>query len=343
MEFGTNIKNLRNKRGITQEALARAMGVTPQTVSKWENDVTMPDMALLPELSIFFGVTIDDLFSLTAEKQMERMDNRIYESGLLSEAEATQMEETLREIAKNPEHKARAYGLIAEIHLHQAEIHNRMAAELAKEAMELDPENRSYISDYCNAMGSFLPDWNCRNHHTLICELQDFAKRHPDNRAASMWLLDNLMADKRLAEAEAELAHLAQVDGAYRTVLYRALLANAKGDKELAQKCYQEMEEQFADGKDAWLVYLTLAEKEADEQNYEKAIAHYEKAMEVQESPKFTDAPEAMAHIYEILGDKEKALDCYKLQLKMMREEWGIIAGEEVDQVNRNIQKLLEK
>lgn len=343
MEFGTKIKTLRNKRGITQEALAKAMCVTPQTVSKWENDVTMPDVALLPELSIFFGITIDELFSLDVKRQMERLENRIYEAGLLSETEATQMEETLREFAKNPENKAQALSLIAELHLHQAEIHNRMAAELAKEAMELDPENRSYISDYCNAMGSYLPDWNCRNHHTLICELQDFVKRHPDNRAASMWLLDNLMADKRLAEAEAELAHLAQVDGAYRTVLYRALLANAKGDKELAQKCYQEMEEQFADGKDAWLVYLTLAEKEADEQNYEKAIAHYEKAMEVQESPKFTDAPEAMAHIYEILGDKEKALDCYKLQLKMMREEWGIIAGEEVDQVNRNIQKLLEK
>ena len=72
MEFGTKIKTLRNKRGITQEALAKAMGVTPQTVSKWENDVTMPDVALLPELSVFFGVTIDELFSLNAEKQMER-------------------------------------------------------------------------------------------------------------------------------------------------------------------------------------------------------------------------------------------------------------------------------
>lgn len=41
MEFGAKIKTLRNKRGITQEALAKAMGVTPQTVSKWENDITM--------------------------------------------------------------------------------------------------------------------------------------------------------------------------------------------------------------------------------------------------------------------------------------------------------------
>jgi len=343
MEFGTKIKTLRNKRGITQEALAKAMGVTPQTVSKWENDVTMPDVALLPELSVFFGVTIDELFSLDAKKQMERIDNRIYEAGLISETEATQMEETLREIAKAPEHKAKALSLIAELHLHQVEIHKQMAAELAKEAMELEPDNRSYISDYCNAMGSYIPDWNGRNHHVLIRELKDFVKRHPDNRAASMWLLDNLMADKRLAEAEEELIHLAKVDGSYRTVHYRALLAVAKGDKELEQKCYQEMEEKYAIGKDAWLVQLALAERETERQNYEKAIAHYEKAMKAQASPKFTDPPEAMAHIYEILGDTEKAVDCYKLQLKMMREEWGIIAGEEVDQANRSIERLMNK
>ena len=343
MEFGTKIKNLRNKRGITQEALAKAMGVTPQTISKWENDVTMPDVALLPELSVFFGVTIDDLFSLDAKKQMERLENRIYEAGLLSETEATQIEETLREFAKLKENKAQALSLIAELHLHQAEIHKRMGAELAKEALELEPDNSSYLSDYCNAMESYIPDWNCRNHHILIQELQDFVKRYPDNRAASMWLLDNLMADKRLKEAEPELAHLAQIDTSYRPVLYRALYAAAKGDKELEAQCYQEIEENFTEGKDAWVVQLSLAERETERQNYEKAIVHYQKAMEVQASPKFTDAPEAMAHIYEILGDKEKAVECYKLRIKMMREEWGIIAGEEVDEVNRSIQKLMEK
>ncbi len=343
MEFGAKIKTLRNKRGITQEALAKVMGVTPQTVSKWENDVTMPDVALLPELSIFFGVTIDELFSLDAKKQMERIENRIYEAGLLSETEASQMEATLREFAKISEHKAQALSLIANIYLHQAEIYKRMAAEFAKEAMELEPDNRSYISDYCNAMGSFIPDWNGRNHHVLIRELKDFVRRHPDNRAASMWLLDNLMADKRLKEAETELLHLEKIDGAYRTLHYRALLAAVKGDKELENRYYQEMEEKYADGEEAWLVQMALAEWETERQNYEKAIAHYEKAMEVQKSPKFTDPPQSMAHIYEILDDKEKAVECYKLQLKMMREEWGIIAGEEVDQAKYDMERLLSK
>ena len=42
-------------------------------------------------------------------------------------------------------------------------------------------------------------------------------------------------------------------------------------------------------------------------------------------------------------GEKEKAVECYKLRIKMMREEWRIIAGDDVDQINRCIQKLLEK
>lgn len=208
---------------------------------------------------------------------------------------------------------------------------------------KLGPDNSNYLSDYCNAMDTYIPDWNYRNHHILIQELQDFVKRHPDNRAASMWLLDNLMADKRLKEAEPELEHLTQIDTSYRPVLYRALLAAAKGDKGLEEQCYQEIEDNFTEGKDAWVVQLSLAEHETEKQNYEKAIAHDEKAMEVQASPKFTDAPEAMAHIYEILGDKEKAVECYKLRIKMMREEWGIIAGDDVDQINKSIAKLMEQ
>jgi len=120
-------------------------------------------------------------------------------------------------------------------------------------------------------------------------------------------------------------------------------LAAAKGEKESEDRYYQEIEEKYADGKEAWLVQMALAERETERQNYEKAIAHYEKAMEVQASPKFTDPPQSMAHIYEILGDNEKAVECYKLELKMSREEWGIIAGEEVDRAKRDMERLLNK
>lgn len=61
MNIGSQIKSMRLRRGATQEALARHLGVTAQAVSKWENGTAAPDISLLPELSAYFGVSIDEL------------------------------------------------------------------------------------------------------------------------------------------------------------------------------------------------------------------------------------------------------------------------------------------
>lgn len=56
------IAQLRRGHGMTQEALAERIGVSPQTVSKWENQATCPDVALLPVLADVFGVGVDALY-----------------------------------------------------------------------------------------------------------------------------------------------------------------------------------------------------------------------------------------------------------------------------------------
>lgn len=60
--IGENIAVLRKNKGMTQEALASAIGVSPQSVSKWENNTNLPDIALLPILADIFEVHIDQLF-----------------------------------------------------------------------------------------------------------------------------------------------------------------------------------------------------------------------------------------------------------------------------------------
>lgn len=62
--IGEKIAELRKDRKMTQEELANMIGVSSQSVSKWENSVTMPDVALLPVISGIFEVTIDELFSI---------------------------------------------------------------------------------------------------------------------------------------------------------------------------------------------------------------------------------------------------------------------------------------
>lgn len=59
--LGSRINEYRRQRNITQEQLADAMGVTSQAVSKWENDISCPDIAILPQLADYFGVSMDRL------------------------------------------------------------------------------------------------------------------------------------------------------------------------------------------------------------------------------------------------------------------------------------------
>lgn len=53
--------------GITQEVLAEKLGITPQSVSRWENGQSRPDVDMLPRLAAFFGITVDALFGYQAE------------------------------------------------------------------------------------------------------------------------------------------------------------------------------------------------------------------------------------------------------------------------------------
>lgn len=63
MTIGKRIAQYRKEKGLTQEDLASALGVSPQAVSKWENDQTCPDISLLPKLAQLLGVTTDELLS----------------------------------------------------------------------------------------------------------------------------------------------------------------------------------------------------------------------------------------------------------------------------------------
>ena len=62
MNVGKNIRKLRLEKKLTQNEIAKRLGVTCQAVSKWENNVSAPDISLLPEIAALLGVSIDELF-----------------------------------------------------------------------------------------------------------------------------------------------------------------------------------------------------------------------------------------------------------------------------------------
>lgn len=60
--IGSKIRELRKKKGITQEQLASVLSVSPQAVSKWESSLTYPDMEMMPVIAAYFEVSMDILF-----------------------------------------------------------------------------------------------------------------------------------------------------------------------------------------------------------------------------------------------------------------------------------------
>ncbi|MFE5430883.1 helix-turn-helix domain-containing protein [Peribacillus simplex] len=70
MELGHKLKSLRKKHGYSQHQLADQLNVTPQAISKWENDKSVPDIMNLVQLSEVYDVSLDYL--IKADKDLQR-------------------------------------------------------------------------------------------------------------------------------------------------------------------------------------------------------------------------------------------------------------------------------
>lgn len=77
MSFGSTIKQLRKERNMTQDHLANLLSVTPQAISRWENNVAMPDISLLIPLANIFKVSTDTLLEVNVEKNEEYIQELI--------------------------------------------------------------------------------------------------------------------------------------------------------------------------------------------------------------------------------------------------------------------------
>lgn len=267
---------------------------------------------------------------------MERIENHIYARGLFTEAEERQLVQQLTAFAEKPDYEGRAKTLLAKLYNNQAEQYRMLAVTVGKEAAENagDPDA---ISELANAWGSYIPDWCVRNHHALIAWFSDYCRRHPDNRSAVMWLLDNLIADRRLAEARDWLEKLARIDRSFRVPMYRYQIALAAGD---AAEVEQQLQALESLAESEWCCATTLGDIYTQRQDYDRAVAWYRKGQALQPSPKYTDSAMSIAHICEIRGDKAGAIAAYREVLRLMREEWGIVSGEEREDIERAIRAL---
>lgn len=79
MNIGLKIKELRQKSQMTQGELAELIGVSVQAVSRWENNLTCPDISLLPILANIFDITVDELLDVSVYKKQEEISKILTE------------------------------------------------------------------------------------------------------------------------------------------------------------------------------------------------------------------------------------------------------------------------
>ena len=337
MELGKKIKQLRFKAGLTQEQTAEKLGVSPQAISKWENAVTMPDITVLPLLAEVFGVTIDDLFDLTSEQRLNRIENRLDAEEKLPADISREYEEFLMAEIKNEKNKKRATELIAYLYWHRMNAEAEKAARYAKDAIVTSPAEKGCQWILQKAAGHAAWDWNITNHSKAIDFYKEIVKAEPDVALPYMFLLDNLIADRRADEAEYWLDRYCALERANPVMkrVYRAYIALARFDEPAADKI---MEDLVAEQPENDAVLFETAQYYAAKADYEKAVGIYERAFAADSRrPRFQDALMGIADIYEIMGDYANAAKTYDRILDLLENEWGLT--EETDSCVTQVKK----
>ena len=69
MNLGNNLYQARKKKGLSQEEVAEKLGVTRQTISKWETDETIPDIRQAKRLAVLYGLSLDELIEFDMDVQ----------------------------------------------------------------------------------------------------------------------------------------------------------------------------------------------------------------------------------------------------------------------------------
>ena len=324
MEIGKKIKTLRLAKGVTQEMLAREVNVTPQAVSRWENGQALPDITLLPALSVYFGVRIDDFFALSDSARLDRIDNMIETQDFLSRADFDDAQRFLKDRLATDPNDARSCRVLAGLYKHRAEGYNRLAVSLAKRSLALEPEVKDGHSILSFAAHGACWDWCSSNHRELIDYYYDFIGKNPAYLPGYLWLLDNLIADGRLDEAEKAVEDMAALGYSYHVPLYAGHVAARRGHVEKAEELWRQMVEREPE---RWIVWSCMGDALVKQCRYDEALACFEKASTLQSAPRMIDDYDSIGQICEMQGKWQAAAAAYEQVLAVYRDDWQITEG----------------
>ena len=121
---------------------------------------------------------------------------------------------------------------------------------------------------------------------------------------------------------------------------YKALIELKEGHKDKANEIWNGMLKKYPDIKGP---YFEKAVVNSYNGEWEDAILCFEKDFELMEKPRYIDSLDAIAQIYEITGDYQKAIETYERYIQLLQNEWNVVEGELVDHPKREIERLTKR
>ncbi|MCK8059010.1 MULTISPECIES: helix-turn-helix transcriptional regulator [unclassified Fusibacter] len=113
VRIGEVIKMHRGRKGLTQDKLAEILGVSAQAISRWENQMTYPDINLIPAIANFFGISTDELLgmdTLRNEEEISRIHSTVHRA-----IKSGKVDEAITELRKALKTYPNDYGFMCEL------------------------------------------------------------------------------------------------------------------------------------------------------------------------------------------------------------------------------------
>lgn len=269
-----NLKRLRSGKNFTQEQAAEALGVSAQTVSRWECGTTLPDVMLLPEIARLYCVTVDDLYretSVAYDNYAQRLGS-VFEATRQSE-DFLRADQEYRRMLKTGEYSSedlRLYGI-----LHQQMMQGCMekAEEIFDRVLKKGPEEDAEVYWRVRRQkGYFL--WQIGRNQENIREFQPLVEA--GSGELQEWIC--LIAAYQFAEE------------------YGMALQWAKKAAEVFPESAH--------------LHICTGDLLRSMKRYDEAFHHWRRALEME--PEWCDAAYSMGFCYEELGDYGKAAEVWE-------------------------------
>ena len=313
--IGSVIRRLRTKNGVSPEDLAEHLGITCQVLSKLEKGTSRPDIMLLPKLAEFFGVRIDELFSVGHEDELERIDIMLQRESMTDQnyAYARRILDSILQDNPGDVEAIKRYALVS---IAKSETELQAAGKMLEKAMELNPLDEEIYGIYRSVLGGGESRFRSDTDRFIrVCE--PYAYKHPRNRILCQHLVEAMISLQYYDRAE-ELLDLVQFEGETRYLkeVFRGDIALARGNAQSAKDIWNTIP------ATDWLGQMEAGERFQRLNDYDRAIECYTAAYNAQAAPHKIDMVYSLAFLYKRIGRYKDAEKAWELVIRVLRAEY---------------------